>query len=232
MTPLLSCLSVARRLRTLEHPSVSTSAAAHRLGRRAARWPPLAGRLPGFLHIQGSLFGGRPRFHADALMEFGSSLGLRPHQCRQLEIAYFVRAIFSPLARGARARPIPAQTSWTAIRITALALRRRYKTGSMDQVPALPTTGPLAPSSLSLRHQPEWGEHYLLRSRRPRSRARERSSGPRHHGAAGGSAAHSGNSDADRPLYGSLLVQSLQRETTATYFILARRYGISGASRR
>jgi Phosphotransferase enzyme family len=52
-----------------------------------------------FLHIQDYLFGKRPTSHAESLNHFADELGLRAAQCRQLEIAYLVHSYLQRLTQ-------------------------------------------------------------------------------------------------------------------------------------
>ena len=53
-----------------------------------------------FLHIQDFLFGHRPCLHAHALAEFGGTLGLSSGQCRSIEIAYLAESYANCRALG------------------------------------------------------------------------------------------------------------------------------------
>ena len=52
-----------------------------------------------FLHMQNFLFGARPQLHAADLAEFGASCGLSVVQCRKLELAYLLHAYLQSLGR-------------------------------------------------------------------------------------------------------------------------------------
>ena len=177
-----------------------------------------------FLHIQDFLFGGKPTPHAAALAPFARTLGVTPQQCRKLEIAYLAQAYLQCRRRDGRSR--------AAFLITSLAQAvgqcadKRSRRASLSR-PVLSANGTDARAELFdalVEGLNSEGLAYCVLS------GCEKAPG-------------NGEPDVDLMLRaqdqrripdllarvarstGALLVQSIQHETSACYFILARPEG-------
>jgi len=182
-----------------------------------------------FLHLQDFLFGARPAAHFAEVGPFAKALDLAPQQCRKLEIAYLVQAYLKCNARGDQRR------AGFLLQTLALVLRKRSSA-------AVFATGPRRRLRLVSSHAANVG--------RARSemfdavvtqldRAQMLYCVLSGHESSDGTAA----SDVDlmfRPqdlhhvpsllaraaqCAGARLVQSIQHETSACYFVLARQEG-------
>ena len=179
-----------------------------------------------FLHIQDFLFAGRPALHAEVLMPFGNSLGLTPRQCRRLEIAYLAHAYLRCRWRNDHAR--------AAFLTTTLAMaNQEYASGRSaarpQRLPDLTVKANLRNGRAELfdglianlnaekvAYCVLGGHDFSPESAVPdvdiMVRTRDRPRLPQLLMRTASSA-------------GAALVQAIQHETTATYFILARADG-------
>lgn len=181
-----------------------------------------------FLHIQDFLFGHKPRLHANALAEFGRHVGLNVSQCRSLEIAYLAQTYIACRSRGDRMR------SDFLLRALTLVLRDRAHQRVFLPAPACTaSTTPVGSDEQRARKElldslianlNHAGVSYCVLSG---------------HNAAPGNGTPDLDimvSAQDRPRIpemlartsqstGALLVQAIQHETTATFYILARHSG-------
>jgi len=181
-----------------------------------------------FLHIQDFLFAGRPTLHADVLMQFGKTLGLTPRQCRRLEIAYLAQASLQCRSRHDHSRAaFLTRTLAMAIQEyppSSFAAKPRRSHGAITNATSNPRTGRAELfAALVANLNAEDVAYCILGGYDP--------------------APESGAPDLDimvrtedRPRIpqvliraassaGASLVQAIQHETTATYFILARADG-------
>lgn len=181
-----------------------------------------------FLHIQDFLFAGRPTLHANVLMPFGKTLGLTPRQCRRLELAYLAQASLSCRARHDHARAaFLAKTLAMATQkyaSSSSAERPRCSHGAITNAAVKSRSGRAELFAALVANLNAEGVAYcVLGGHDP--------------------APESGAPDLDimvrtedRPRIpqvlmraasstGASLVQAIQHETTATYFILARADG-------
>jgi Phosphotransferase enzyme family len=175
-----------------------------------------------FLHIQDYLFRGKPCLHADDLAGFGRSLTLNLKQCRRLEIAYLAQSYFHCQSRRDYHRAqFVSRTLARAIKGYALAAPKQSmfaRAASLEREPA-GSRAELFDALIANLHKENIAYCVL-----------------------GGHESRAGSGTPDLDLMvrtedrrripqvllhtalntGARLVQAIQHETTATYFILAR----------
>jgi len=180
-----------------------------------------------FLHIQDFLFGGKPRLHTADLLPFGRSLGLDEKHCRELEIAYLTHAYLQCRSRGDVSR------SEFLLETVAIAVRECPVTSPTPAAKRLSPSFSNAIDNCKVRAEIFESLVAMLNRQaipycvlggydiKPESsapdvdimlRAEERPRMPELLMRTARSA-------------GALLVQSIQHETTATYYVLARLEG-------
>ena len=177
-----------------------------------------------FLHIQDFLFGSASALHANALMDFAASLGLTPDQCRKLEIAYLTQTylhcrsrddasrsayVLTTLANALEkyagtSRPVP--NPWHRPHNPASELQRRARADMLNNLITQLNRDNIAYCLLSgYDPSPDSGTPDLDLMVRAEDRRRIPELLMR-----------------TAQATGARLVQALQHETSATYFILAR----------
>ena len=181
-----------------------------------------------FLHIQNFLFHARPMLHADALTDFGRSVGLTPRLCRTLEIAYLAHSYLRCCSRGDNLRSTflmrtlanaigeyAISTSLSKIKPTAHSIRdaadhlRNFRASMFASLMATLNEENISYCVLSgYECAPENSPHDVDVMVRAEDRPRIPDLLAR-----------------TARLCGARLVQDIQHETTASYFILARTDG-------
>ena len=182
-----------------------------------------------FLHIQDFLFGGKPTLHGAELSAFGRSLGLSADHCRKLETAYLAQAYLQCRSRRDQARSDFLMKSLAMAVAQPCAVACLPNPRERKGFEANAATSDLAKVRADLFDRfvaalDDEGVHYcVLGGHHPELEA--------------------GESDVDIMVRepdlrcipqllartarsaGALLVQAMQHETTATYFVLARMQG-------
>lgn len=175
-----------------------------------------------FFHTQDYLFSGRPRLHADQLLSFAGSLGVTQQQCRALEVAYLIDAY-----RQCRQRGNVAHAGFL-MRTLAIAVRNQEADRPI-------TFTPRSTTDVSREATPRTSRALMFDALITNLNRAKIS-----YCVLGGHDSDEGSvhdvdivvSPADRPRLpemllrtaratGASLVQAIQHETTATYFILA-----------
>ena len=180
-----------------------------------------------FLHMQGFLFGERPTAHFEQLAKFAGSLDISPQQCRKLEIAYVARAWVDSAKQNPGRAPHLASTVALLLRqrpnstaviarhpgrprlISSHAVRASRDRGDLFASVLVRLNEAQVPYCVLTGHDPLQAAHgdldIMFRRRDWRRIPQLLAEAAR---------------DA-----GATLVQAIQHETTACYFVLARQSG-------